>query len=202
MPKQTFFNLPQKKRQKIEQAALDEFSEYGFDNSNMNRIVAQSQIAKGSFYQYFDDKKDLYLHLIDTLVARKASLFETLINNFRQNSFSKNLEELFRIGLEFADSDPKYYRLSEDSAYKNPAFIQEFVDKYNPMAVDIYAQLLNYANETGELHKDVNIPLTTAFISSLINQTTMNLISNAVSVVQRNMVIAELIGFIERAVLT
>jgi len=57
MPKQTFFNLSPDKRGTIEQAALDEFTAYGFDNSNMNRIVAQSRIAKGSFYQYFEDKK-------------------------------------------------------------------------------------------------------------------------------------------------
>ena len=201
MPKQTFFNLPQEKRQKIEQAALDEFAEYGFDNSNMNRIVAQSQIAKGSFYQYFDDKKDLYFHLIDTLIARKTSLFKTVLNDIKQNPFVKNLEEMFRIGLEFADSDPKYYRLSEDSAYKNPALIQEFALKYNPMAVDIYVQLLNYASEMDELHENIDIPLTASFISSLINQTTISLITNAVSVAQRNKAIEELIGFIERAVL-
>ena len=201
MPKQTFFNLPQEKRQKIEQAALDEFSEYGFDNSNMNRIVAQSQIAKGSFYQYFDDKKDLYFHLIDSLVTRKISLFKPFLDSFKQNPFAKNLEEMFRIGLEFADSDPKYYRLSEDSAYKNPALLQEFIEKYNPLAVDIYAQMLNYASEMGELHKDIDILLTASFIGSLINQTTISLISNAVPVAQRNEVIAELIGFIERAVL-
>jgi len=201
MPKQTFFNLPQEKRQKIEQAALDEFSEYGFDNSNMNRIVAQSQIAKGSFYQYFDDKKDLYLHLIDALVTRKVSLFEPFLDEYKQNSFTKNLREMFRNGLEFADSDPKYYRLSQDSAYKNPALLQEFIEKYNPMAVDIYVKLLDFASEKEELHEGINIPLTASFISSLINQTTINLIANAVHIEQRNEAIAELIRFIERAVL-
>ena len=201
MPKQTFFNLPQEKRQIIEEAALDEFSEYGFDNSNMNRIVAQSKIAKGSFYQYFDDKKDLYLHLIDALVTKKVNLFKPFLDEYKQNSFSKNLREMFRSGLEFADSDPKYYRLSEDSAYKNPALIQEFVDKYNPMAIDIYAKLLEYASEKDELRENINIALTASFISSLVNQTTINLISNATPVIQRNGVIAELIQFIERAVL-
>ena len=201
MPKQTFFNLPQEKRQKIEQAALDEFSEYGFDNSNMNRIVAQSQIAKGSFYQYFDDKKDLYFHLIDAIVTRKVSLFKPFLNEYRQNSFATNLREMFRSGLEFADSDPKYFRLSEDSAYKNPALMQEFIEKYNPIAIDIYAKLLEYASEKKELHEGINIPLTASFISALVNQTTINLISNAVPVAQRNAVIAELIGFVERAVL-
>jgi len=201
MPKQTFFNLPMEKRQKIEQAALDEFSEYGFDNSNMNRIVAQSKIAKGSFYQYFDDKKDLYFHLIDSLVTRKIDLFKPFLDGYKHNSFATNLREMFRSGLEFADSDPKYYQLGEDSAYKNPALLQEFIEKYNPMAVDIYIKLLEYSSEKEELREGINIPVTASFISSLVNQTTINLIANAVPAAQRNEVIAELIGFIERAVL-
>ena len=201
MPKQTFFNLPQEKRQKIEQAALDEFSEYGFDNSNMNRIVAQSKIAKGSFYQYFDDKKDLYFHLIDAIVTRKVNLFKPLLDEYKNNSFTKNLREMFRSGLEFADSDPKYYRLSEDSAYRNPALMQEFIEKYNPIAIDIYAKMLDYASEKEELREGISIPLTASFISSLINQATINLIANSAPIAQRNEVIAELIEFIEHAVL-
>jgi len=54
-----FFNLSNEKQQTIEQAALDEFSEYGLCGSNMNRIVGQSKISKGSFYQYFEDNIDM-----------------------------------------------------------------------------------------------------------------------------------------------
>jgi AcrR family transcriptional regulator len=46
MPKQTFFNLPEEKREKIFSAAVDEFAEYGLDNASTNRIVKNSGIAK------------------------------------------------------------------------------------------------------------------------------------------------------------
>ncbi|MCL1804805.1 MAG: TetR/AcrR family transcriptional regulator [Clostridiales bacterium] len=201
MPKQTFFNLPPDKREVIEQAALDEFAEYGFDNSNMNRIVSQSRIAKGSFYQYFEDKKDLYFHLIDVIVSEKMSMLEPLISTYERNGFSYNFKETFRIGLAFADSKPKYYLLGEDFANKQPPFIKEFIEKYDPLATDVYTKMLEYAREKDELLEDINIPLIASFISPLVNETTIGLITRAVPKEQRDYVIGELIGFIERAVL-
>ena len=199
MPKQTFFNLPQGKRQMIERVALDEFAEYGFDNSNMNRIVAESKIAKGSFYQYFEDKKDLYFHLMDTVVTRKMATMEPILNHYWKHSFTHNLEELFRLGLEFADSDPKLYLLGDDFATKKPEFVQEFMEKYMPVAQDIYGNLLETARKREELREDIDLRLTKAFINALVNQMTMGLISQPKET--RDYVIHQLLRFIERAVL-
>jgi AcrR family transcriptional regulator len=72
MPKQTFFNLPDEKRKTIINAAVDEFMEYGLESASTNRIVANSGISKGSFYQYFEDKQDVFMYLITVLGAGKG----------------------------------------------------------------------------------------------------------------------------------
>ena len=53
MPKDTFFNLSEEKSTLIEDAALNEFAEHGFDNASINRIVEKADIAKGSFLSIF-----------------------------------------------------------------------------------------------------------------------------------------------------
>lgn len=45
--------------------ALEEFADRDYDGASVSRVVARAGIAKGSIYQYFIDKKDLYLHLVD-----------------------------------------------------------------------------------------------------------------------------------------
>lgn len=60
MVHQTFYNLPEEKRERIVNAAIGEFSAYPYLETNINRIVAAAKIPKGSFYQYFDGKDDLY----------------------------------------------------------------------------------------------------------------------------------------------
>ncbi len=76
MPKQTFFNLPQEKRDTIINAAVDEFAEYGLVNASTNRIVKNSGIAKGSFYQYFEDKEDVFKYLLSMIEQMEMAFFE------------------------------------------------------------------------------------------------------------------------------
>jgi AcrR family transcriptional regulator len=64
MPKDTFFNLPADKRALIRDVAISEFARYSYDAASINRMVAEAGIAKGSFYQYFEDKRDLFLYLM------------------------------------------------------------------------------------------------------------------------------------------
>jgi AcrR family transcriptional regulator len=201
MPKQTFFNLPEEKRKHIETAALNEFAEYGYDASNMNRIVEQSNIAKGSFYQYFEDKKDLYFHLLNAIAAQKFEIIENVMKGNQGRTFSQNIEAAFEAGLAYADSNPKLYKLGEDFVNMQKPFMLEFIRKYNPAAIDIYSKLLNQAHENCELYDGINIALTSSFISSAINQTSLSLINQATTKDSRDGTIRELISFIERAVL-
>ncbi|NLY51524.1 MAG: TetR/AcrR family transcriptional regulator, partial [Firmicutes bacterium] len=71
MPKDTFFNLPEDKRQRIIDAAIDEFAHRSFHDARITAIVDAAGIAKGSFYQYFEDKKDLFKYIIGLIAERK-----------------------------------------------------------------------------------------------------------------------------------
>lgn len=60
MPKKTFYNLPEEKRAKIIASAKEEFSRVPIHEASIKNIVEKSGIARGSFYQYFDSKEDLF----------------------------------------------------------------------------------------------------------------------------------------------
>ena len=72
MPRELFFNIDQTKRERIYQAALLEFSKNAFNEASINKIVNQARISRGSFYQYFDDKRDLYFYLLDTILEEES----------------------------------------------------------------------------------------------------------------------------------
>lgn len=106
MPKQTFLNLPDEKRQVIVNAAIEEFAEYGLENASTNRIVASSGISKGSFYQYFEDKKDVFMYLISVLEREKLDYFKG------KHPPSTNMDTfgyfrwMIKTGMEFNSSHP------------------------------------------------------------------------------------------------
>lgn len=67
MPTQTFFRLPEEKRNRLIGAAWEEFSAVRFSDASINRIIRGAGIPRGSFYQYFEDKEDLFFYLLGTL---------------------------------------------------------------------------------------------------------------------------------------
>lgn len=71
MPKATFLQLPSEKRERFVTAALDEFALHDYRTASLSRIVRAAGVAKGSVYQYFDGKQDLYLHLVTLAAERK-----------------------------------------------------------------------------------------------------------------------------------
>src|SRR5690242_4090561 len=64
MVRPRFAKLPATQQQAILGAALDEFAAYGFYDASLNRVIEAAGISKGSMYYYFDDKEDLFAHLV------------------------------------------------------------------------------------------------------------------------------------------
>ncbi|MEM1395612.1 MAG: TetR/AcrR family transcriptional regulator [Cyanobacteria bacterium P01_H01_bin.150] len=111
MPSQTFFNLPQMKRQNITNAAIAEFVNHSYESASISAIVNRAKIAKGSFYQYFKDKQDLYLYLVDrALEARNAFIAEANLPSV-ESGFFVFLQALFQTILEFQLANPRWSQI-------------------------------------------------------------------------------------------
>lgn len=65
MPTDTFFRLPEPKRELLLHCARQEFARVPFPDASINRIIRSAGIPRGSFYMYFEDKTDLFLYLMD-----------------------------------------------------------------------------------------------------------------------------------------
>lgn len=61
--KNIFKNIDSVKRDKIINAALEEFSVNSFAKASTNNIVKRAEISKGSLFHYFKSKENLYKHL-------------------------------------------------------------------------------------------------------------------------------------------
>lgn len=81
MPKETFYRLPDEKRERIMAAAEREFLENSFEAASINRIIKEAAIPRGSFYQYFEDKKDIFLYIVDTHKNEAFSFVENFIKD-------------------------------------------------------------------------------------------------------------------------
>lgn len=67
MPSDTFFRLPEEKRARLIDAAWEEFTAANYADASINKIILKARIPRGSFYQYFTDKEDLFGYLLDQI---------------------------------------------------------------------------------------------------------------------------------------
>ena len=114
MPSDTFLRLNDEKKKKLIDASFKEFSLYNFNDASINRIIKEAGISRGSFYMYFEDKKDLYFYLLEQygeilsnnmkkdLIKNKGDLFKMFQDDIEEsyNSFKNNNINFFKKSLE------------------------------------------------------------------------------------------------------
>ena len=64
MPKSTFYRISEEKRNRILTAARNEFLSVPYSEVSINKIIKEAKIPRGSFYQYFEDKEDLFYFML------------------------------------------------------------------------------------------------------------------------------------------
>ncbi|MEZ5117615.1 MAG: TetR/AcrR family transcriptional regulator [Candidatus Nanopelagicales bacterium] len=70
MPRPTWDNLAEPRRERVLAAAMAEFAARGFSGGSLNVIAREADVAKGSLFQYFDDKLDLFAYVCDVTSRR------------------------------------------------------------------------------------------------------------------------------------
>ncbi len=79
MPTVTWGRVDPARRAAVIEAAEDEFGAHGFSRGSLNVIARRAGVAKGSLFQYFADKRDLYAFITDIASQRVRLHMEDLI---------------------------------------------------------------------------------------------------------------------------
>ncbi|KRM92023.1 TetR/AcrR family transcriptional regulator [Liquorilactobacillus cacaonum] len=98
MPKETFFNLDDAKKERLFEALSFEFSKKSFDDSAISVIIDRAGIPRGSFYQYFEDKLDCYLYFVGQIQDEQNDLYLTVLERKQGNLFEAT-KEFFKLGI-------------------------------------------------------------------------------------------------------
>ena len=94
MPSQTFFDLSKEKQNRILAAARRVFVTVPYEKVTIQSIIEMADIPRGSFYQYFTDKKDLYHYCLREIYIKAIAItyrenmnfyWEGLYNEFPEN---------------------------------------------------------------------------------------------------------------------
>lgn len=103
----------EEKREKLVQAAIPVFAKFGFRDAKMSDVAVSADVGKGTLYEYFESKDDLFLNIFklwfaylpDQMreIAKKESRpYQQLIQFFEQYfSTIEKYAELYYIYFDF-----------------------------------------------------------------------------------------------------
>lgn len=173
MPTATFENLPGEKRECIMQAAITEFAEHRFSDASINRIVKAAGISRGSFYQYFKDKEDLYLLIIERIGKEKMDVFANHSPPSPDATFFEAAIASIPAILEWVARCPQYNQIGMRMAQDESAFIQRIVQQMQGSQRSVL-QYLQQDQQKGLVRQGVDLELvlqmTMTMVASLLRE--------------------------------
>jgi len=95
MPTVTWARLDPVRRAAVVEAAEAEFGAHGFSRGSLNVIARRAGVAKGSLFQYFADKRDLYAFIADVGSQRVRSYMEAASASSIRADRSSNSSQTF-----------------------------------------------------------------------------------------------------------
>lgn len=105
-------SLSEEKRHLIFTAALEEFADNGYSVASTNKICRAAGISKGSMFQYFENKEDLFVFVVRKALREIISMYR--IENITYTD-EMDLKEIFISScmqmIRFYERLPKHYRL-------------------------------------------------------------------------------------------
>lgn len=108
MPTVTWSRLGADRRAAVVSAAEAEFAAHGFSAGSLNVIARRAGVAKGSLFQYFADKRDLYAFITDVGSQRvRAYMEEQIARLDPTRPFFEFLTDLFDVWVAYFAEHPR-----------------------------------------------------------------------------------------------
>jgi AcrR family transcriptional regulator len=168
VPRDTFHNLPVDKRDRLIEIARDEFAAHDYHTASISRIVATMGIAKGSLYQYFEDKQDLYLYLVGE--ASNTMLEAIAPTESNDGDLFDTVREQMTATVATAARYPTRARLLERAFTANLPFQELIQAQAQATSGTHFARLVESAAERGELNPNLDPGIAAFVIGTVITE--------------------------------
>lgn len=173
MPKETFLKLKPEKKQKIIEATIKELSLHPYEHVNLANIIRDAHIPRGSFYQYFDDKDDLYLFFTKVISEKKGEVFKDVFDMTQDIPFLERFKLIYLKGFEFANAYPDLvkagYNMTQSSFFRSSELYRQSYEG----GIAFFESLIQIDQQKGRIRSSINARFLAESILDYMNK--MNL---------------------------
>jgi AcrR family transcriptional regulator len=159
MPKPTWDNLDERRRRRVLQAAMAEFGAHGYSGGSLNVIAREAGVAKGSLFQYFEDKFDFFAHVAEyTSVEIYAAMAPYLVPAPDGTPFVEHLGDLVDVWMDYMAAHPLERGVTAATTMElDPEIRRAVRDPVHRLYAQGLRPLLESAVAAGHLRPDADI---------------------------------------------
>lgn len=178
MPTRTFLNLKKEKKERIEKALIHEFSKSSFEQASITNIIKKANIPRGSFYQYFEDKKDAVKYVIEKFILMDYEKMSTYLKETNG--------DIFKTALKIYD-----YRTEETILNFNIGLAKNILEELRKDNINVFENMEILKNEKSlieyinkdilNISNDKDIYYFIKIITAITRSVTMDVFSEKVS---------------------
>ncbi len=163
---ETFRKIPEEKQNKIIEAALNEFAQYGYSEANINKIAERAGISVGSLYKYFNDKQNLYQTIVNISTDTLQEALRRIISE--NDDIFAIIEKIIGAIQEYARTHHKMYKLyNEMTAENNSELTWKTAGSVEGVTAGLYSSLIEKAQREGRARKDFDPRYFAFFLDNL-----------------------------------
>ncbi len=160
----------EERKQMILDCSKKLFSKHGYYNTQISDIVKSANIARGTIYQYFSNKDDIFISLLEAGYDEWKNTISAEIEGVDLLKLEPKEYLSLRIknSLSYFAKDPEMSNLILRMGYGLP---ENLVKTINRLDEEIIAQItdeITYGKETNILRKDLNVELAANFLIGAI----------------------------------
>ena len=156
MPTSTFLNLPHEKRDRIMQAAIKEFGLRCLTEANLANIIKDSKISRGSLYQYFESKEDLYEYLFIKLREERASYVQPAYALYKKEPFLDFFQSFYLLDSEYLLAHPAHIELGKMLYSGKDSTSLGLIHSQQTSYKEAYLLAIDFDKDRGLIRKDVS----------------------------------------------
>lgn len=152
-------------RQRILNAALKLFDEYGVEQVSMNQIATEAQIGPGTLYRRYRDKGELCLDLIRDNIVQLFEDIDTYLREHRTDAPSLRLRGLLSLFIRFRERKAQLLTGVEDSASSTKRLLYR---AQSPLYNELHQLIVALFDEMNEMAVPEQNPASSDFRADML----------------------------------
>ncbi|MEJ5348858.1 MAG: TetR/AcrR family transcriptional regulator [Desulfosoma sp.] len=163
--------LKTSKREKILDAAVEEFSRHGFRQASLNRLAESLGISKGSLFQYFGNKEGLFLFIFDHAVALVRQRLGQVKHNTADKDFFERIRQSLIAGVDFIQKHPRVYRIYLKMLFQEDFPLRdELLQRVRFFSAEYLRPIVLAGMARGEVRSDMDPEFVVFFLDAVMDR--------------------------------